>query len=67
LAACISLAVAAVIEVDASRQASADVMATHRVTGLVCSLINLEALAAILKHLRHEGESVELSILIKCR
>ena len=57
LTAAIGLAVAAKIEMHRVRQAQADILSAHRVAGLVRALVDLEALAAIAEHLRHEGQS----------
>ena len=46
-------------------QAEAHVAAAHRVASLVSSLVNAKALTAVPEHLRHEGESVQTSILVE--
>jgi hypothetical protein len=50
---------------DGVRQVSADVPAGYGIAGLVCALVDLEALAAVLKHLRHEWEPFEPTMLVK--
>ena len=37
-----------------------------RIASLVSPLMDLESLAAELKHLRHEGNSVKLCIIVEC-
>ena len=38
----------------------------NRVAGLVRPLVNSEPLTAVLKHLRHEWQSVQAAIFVKC-
>ena len=47
------------------RQAQADIMSAHRVAGLMRALVDLEALAAIAEHLRHEGQILEPAVLVE--
>jgi hypothetical protein len=61
----VSVSITAVLEMDGVRQVSADVLAGYGIAGLVCPFVDLEALAAILKHLRHEWEPFEPTIRVK--
>ena len=64
LAAAVCLTVATEIQMDRIGEASTS-NRIDRVAGLVRPLINFEALSAILKHLRHEGELIQPAILIE--
>ena len=64
MAAAVCLAVATKFQMNCVIDASI-CNGIDRVTGLVRSLIDLEALAAILKHLRHEGEFLQSAVLVE--
>jgi hypothetical protein len=66
LASAVCFAVAAEAEVDSIRQAPPGITAADGIAGLVRALINAEALTTVFKHLGHEGEAVEATILVEC-
>jgi hypothetical protein len=66
LTSAVGLPVAADVEMHSIGQASAYIVAADSIAGLVGALVNTETLTAVLKHLRHERESVEATILVEC-